>query len=216
MTVDSIAQIITAIPEMRAVNADKDYWISVIGEMVEQVIAEIGTAYDFDFTLKDYGDVTSIADQTAYVIQGKGKDLRDIVAIRYGTELLDKIGRIDAYELQESGGSLGGTTAWYISEMAGDFPKVALIDAPGTTGVALNVLYRRRNIELGTIPDEFGFVIAQGVLSWIQPERRILFERALKKMVKNYRRGGKDVDLVGVDPHITRTNNDIADLYGVG
>lgn len=216
MTVDGIAQIIIAIPEMRTVSADRDYWISVIGEMVSQVIAEIGTAYDFDFTLEDYGSVTSVADQTSYTIQGRNKDLRDIVAIRYGTELLDRIGRIDAYELQEVGGSLGGTVAWYQSDMVGDFPKVTLLDTPATGGTALNVLYRRRNIELGTIPDEFGFVIAQGVLSWLRPDRRILFERALKKMIKNHKRGGKDIDLVGVDPHITLTNNKIADLYGAG
>jgi hypothetical protein len=216
MTVDSIAQIITAIPEMRVVSADKDYWISVIGEVVEQVIAEIGTAYDFDFTLKDYGSVTSVADTAAYKLQGRNSDLRDIVAIRYGTELLDRIRRIDAYEIQESGASLGGTVAWYQSDLIGGFPEVTLIDAPGTSGVALNVLYRRRNIELGTIPDEFGFVIAQGVLSWLRPDRRILFERALKKMIKNHKRGGKDIDLVGVDPHIAMTNNKIADLYGAG
>lgn len=216
MTVDSIARIITAIPEMRAVNADKDYWIGIIGGIVTQVIAEIGTAYDFDFTLKDYGDVTSVADQASYVIPGKGKDLRDIVAIRYGTELLNRIGRIDAYEIQESGGSLGGTVAWYQSGLVGKFPEITLIDTPTSAGVVLNVLYRRRNIELGTIPDEFGFVIAQGVLSWIRPDRRILFERALKKMIKNHKRGGKDIDLVGVDPHITMTNNTIAGLYGAG
>ena len=216
MTVDSIAQIIIGIPEMRAISADKDFWITTVGEIAKQVIAEIATIHDFDFTLKDYGSVVSEADLATYKLQGQNSDLRDIVAIRYGTELLSRISQIDAYEIQESGSSLGGTVAWYQSGMIADFPEITLIDAPATSGTALNVLYRRRNIELGTVPNEFGFVIAQGVLSWLRPDRRILFERALKRMVKHHKRGGKDIDLVGVDPHVTLTNNKIAGLYGTG
>lgn len=169
MTVDSIAQIIIGIPEMRAISADKDFWTTTVGEIVQQVIAEIATIYDFDFTLKDYGSVVSVADLATYKLQGQNSDLRDIVAIRYGTELLNRIRQIDAYEIQESGSSLGGTVVWYQSGMIAGFPEITLIDTPATGGTALNVLYRRRNIELGAIPDEFGFVIAQGFCHGCDP-----------------------------------------------
>ena len=121
---------------------------------------------------------------------------------------------------QESGSngqSPDATAAWdQFSRNAKGFPIIRLLAVPGSGGTALHIRYRRNNVMLQNFPDEFGYVIALGVLGWVNPIMRRAFERQLKKIIKNHRKGGKDVQIVSINPHMVQTNNTVSGLYEAG
>lgn len=218
MDIDELAELLRSLPEARVVSTDLAYWKNVVSSMLPHVLDEIATSFDWDFALNEYSSVTTVSGTAEYALEGQYADMRDIVSIRYGTtnKVLQKFRALDAHDLLVDGTSFGGVGAWYQSGVdSNGFPKVILMDTP-SEAKSLTVMYRKKNIPLAAFPPDFGYVIARGVLSWVSDAKRLFFEMALKKMIKRHKVGGKDYNPMQMDPQIVRTNNDIADLYGVG
>ncbi len=215
MTVDELINLVSALPSAREAG-DKSYWSGVIPAIVGNVVDEIAMSHDFDFTINEYSTTTT-SGQAEYTLTGENHDLRDIIAIRYdSTEVMQRMRRLDAYDLLDEDSTIGSVSVWYQSGVdSSGFPKVTLVDTPSATKT-LKVTYRKRNIPLSAIPNDFGWVIAQGVIAWVDPRSRGDFNVALRKMIRRYQFGGKDVNLAQMDPHIARTNVEISDLNGAG
>lgn len=214
MQTDDVVKIISSMPDLR--DQGEQYWTRVVAAVAPMVVDEIVTAHDFDFALNTYSLTwPATAEQT---LTGEDNDLRDIVAIRYGSDndVLQRMRLLDALDFLQNGGSIGSVAAWYQSgtDNAG-MPKVTLIDTP-TTSATVRVTYRKKDLTIRHIPDEFGYVLVEGILSTLYPARRRLFERALRKMIYRHKVGGKDYMQVSADPHIVGMNQDVADLYGTG
>jgi hypothetical protein len=105
---------------------------------------------------------------------------------------------------------------WYESHRDHGYPAVTIINTPTESGETLDIRYRKSGIKLADLPDEFGYVVALGVLGWIEPGYWPLFRRELKEMVRRHSVGGKDVHRAAIDPHIAATNALITDLQGGG
>jgi len=217
ITVENLTKLIATLPEARAINPNEDYWKQMVPTVVSSVLDEITSAYDFDFTLNEYS-TTSVSGQAEYEITGDDYDLRDIAGIRYGTDstIIQRMRALDAHDLLEGGSNLGAVQAWYQSGVtANGFPKVTLMDTP-SSAVTIKVYYRKKNLELTMFPDDFGYVVARGVLAWVSESHRLMFEKALKQMIKRHKVGGKDYMMAQLDPHVVHTNRKISDLYGAG
>lgn len=217
MNVNDIAKVIAAVPANRALG-DESYWRDVTANILPSVIDEVTQAFDWDFSITEDTSQSTVADTAEYTLQGKNKDLRDIVTIRLGTKssVLQKMRRLDAMDLLENGSNIGSVSAWYQSGVdSSGYPKVVLIDTP-TTIETLKVLYRKRDIPIELFPANFQWVLKAGVISYVQPETRIVFMDAIKRMIKRHRVGGKDYNPAQLDPQIVQANRELNDLYGTG
>ena len=216
MQINDITTIIASLPEARKIGGDA-YWREVVPNMVPMVLDEIVGAYDFDFTCKTYSDESTVSGTSEYTIRGDSrKDCRDIISIRYGNIVLDRKRALDVDQIVSDEGTGSGVWAWSITSRSDDgYPVVKIINTPAETKT-LNIRYRRKDVGLEEFPDEFGYVIAQGTLAWINPYYRRFYDRAFKKMVKRYDAGGRDVDIAPVNPQMMRTNRTISGLYGTG
>ena len=218
MTNDDVVKIISAMPEARQIG-DVSYWRVVVPTLLPTVLAEVTVSYDFDFIMNKYSTVVSVAGQADYEIRGANRELRDIVSIRYGADkrVLTKLRPLDADDLLSGGAMLGGTNAWYQFKLTNDgYPIITLFDAPGSAGDAIHVRYRMKDVPVERFPSSFSWVIAHGVLSYINTDHRLMFERALKKMIKRYKTGGKDINLTQIDPHLVLGHTRRAALNRIG
>lgn len=217
MTVGDLTKIIIAMPEARAISNDEAYWREAVGRVIDPVLDEIAISYDWDFTLNDYTD-SSVGGQAEYTLTGESNDLRDIVAIRYGTSLtvLIRMRAVDAYDYLENGSNFGSVAAWYQSGVNSQgYPKITLMDTPATAST-FKVLYRKKGVPLSSFPSDFSWMVVKGVLAFVDSSRRVDFENALRRTIKRYKAGGKDYNQIPADPHIVAGNQTISDLYGVG
>ncbi len=218
MTTDQVVKIISSMPEARKIG-DDSYWKTVIPYMLQPILDEISVSYDFAFVLDEYSDVTTVADRSEYTMSGRNHTLRDIISIRYGSgyRVLDKLRTLDADDLKSSGSTFGDVAAWCSFKLSDSgFPIVTLFDTPATSGEVLYVRYRMKDVSIDRFPASFGWVIAHGVLSWVQVDFRPEFIGSLKKMIQRYRTGGKDISLATMDPSITTGNRLRASLNGIG
>lgn len=218
MTNNDVVKIISSMPEARQIGG-ASYWRVTVPILLPTVLDEIVISYDFDFIMNEYSTVVTVVGQADYEVQGANRDLRDIVSIRYGADkkVLTKLRPLDADDLLSGGATLGATNAWYQFKLTNDgYPIVTLFDAPGSAGDALHVRYRMKDVPVERFPSSFSWVIAHGVLSYINTGHRLMFERALKKMIKRYKTGGKDINLTQIDPHLVLGHTRRADLTGIG
>lgn len=214
MDVSKITEIIAALPQAREIG-DASYWSNVVPKVVDHVVDDIVTSWDFDFAIGEYSDDSTVSGTAAYVLRGANNDLRDIVSIRLGSskKILDRYRPQDMDALLNANQEPTGVFGWYLSNRHGDgFPEVTLVNTP-TTAEALYVRYRKNGLTLADIPDEFGHVVVRGVLGWMQPGLIGLYRDALRVMVERYKAGGRDVSLAPFNDHMMRTNKNIHTLY---
>lgn len=224
MTVDSVVKLIQRLPAAKTLGDDK-YIASAVPDMLGPVTSYIAHIFDWDFVLNEY-QLPIVGGQANYVISGAANDLDDIVIVRYGTRPLQKMRQLDAYDFvsaaagniepaHENSALTGGVNVWYQSGVdSNNYPKIVLVDTPQTSDVPLNIQYRKRNINIQVFPQHFDSVFACGVLSYLDPKYDSLFEKKLSKKVRDYKRGGKDMNPMQADPQWVNTNNKIAWLNG--
>lgn len=218
MTVSDVSKLLASLPQAREAG-NSAYWNSVAPTILEQVLDEIATSYDFDFIMNDYSSVVTVADQSEYNIYGANNDLRDIMSVRYGStkKVLEKVRTLDADDYLSGGNTVGSVAAWYPFKMNNQgFPIITLFDTPTTAGDALHIRYRMKKVPIERFPPSFGYVIAYGVLAWVSDAHYPLWMKALKKLIKRYETGGKDINIAQVDPHIVDGHNRRANLNRTG
>lgn len=235
MTTSDITALVRTLPVAASIG-DETYWSNAVPVILKQVLDEIASSYDFNFVMSEYSSVQTVADQADYNIYGDNYGLRDIISIRLGSDkdVLAKLRPLDADNLLSGGNTLGGVKGWYSFKTTNNgYPVVTLFDTPSSGGDTLYIRYRMKNIPIQAFPDSFGWVIARGVLAWVasgqvvqgqngptsfslQQDAEFRFRQALARMIQRYRSGGADIDMVGVDPHITLTNKRRANLNRVG
>lgn len=218
MTSAAITDIIAALPEARKIG-DAAYWSQIVPKILVAVMDEVVTSYDFDFTMREYSDLVTVANQSDYTVEGENGDCRDVVSVRLGSDKkpLARMRTLDVDVLSYLS-ALGGVTYWDPYTRTDYYPVIRLVPTPTASeaGQELWIRYRKKEIEITDFPSEFGYVLAQGVLAWIDPNRRRSFEARLRKMVRRYKAGGRDVQLMPIDPQRAVANEEIVDVYGAG
>ena len=165
MDVKVIVDILDSLPEIAGITRDRTYWEQVVPGLVEPVLADIVSRHDFDFTMAEYNDVTTIADQSEYTIDGGSNkyDCRDIVNVRYGDDglLLNQYRTIDMDEIVSADQAPSSVFGWYNFKRSIDgFPIIVLVATPTTSGDVLTIRYRRKLISITEYPVEYGYVLA--------------------------------------------------------
>ena len=219
MDIEKLKLMVASLPEARAISIDQPYWNDVVDAALDFVLDELLTAHDWDFATKEYESVVSVADQHDYSIRGDDNDCRDVVAIWYddADKKLIKYWQDDMDDILAASQNPGGVFGWTQAETDDDgYPVVSLYNAPAASGTKIRARYLKTEVILKDFPAGFLYVIALGILSWVFPGRRRSFERAMKKIVRKYRRGGKDLHQTPINPRAVRANNEIAGLNGSG
>lgn len=219
MTADDLYKMIYAIPEARAISQEAAYWNEVTKRFIDPVLSEISVAHDFDFVLGEYSTLSTTAGAASYTIFGSDNDCRDVINVRYGDNdlLLTRYRATEVDAIKSEGQDPSSVFGWYTFARSSEgFPIIILVNTPSESGKTLHVRYRKKVIQLSQFPNDFSYIITVGVLSYLRPASRPLFDKLLKKMVMRYKAGGRDTDRTPISPELVRYNNDIADLYGVG
>lgn len=215
MDIQSVVTIITSLPFAKALGSD-DFWKQSVPKLCVPVVNQVAYCYDWDFLIREDTSHTTTSGVSEYVLKGAEVNLYDIVNIRIGNTVLKKYRTLDGHDLLDEGVTFGGVKAWFQSGIGpGNFPKVRLMDTPGATET-LTVTYRRLSMNAADLPEHFSHIVALGVLAMVEPKYTSMFEAAKREKISRHKLGGKDTSVVQLDPHIVRTNNTIANLYGVG
>lgn len=215
MTVNEVTNIVIQHPLVQAVQSlTVEQKTEAIKAIIPLVINEIGTSYEWDFSTKSHTEVT-VADQSVYTFTGSNNDAQGIINVYYDdTVLLQKLRPVDA-DAFLSNRTVTGIGWWTPAGRAtGGFPKVKIINTPSDAGENLTYRYFIKMTEIGLIPDQYGYVIVDGVLKSLFPELKYQFDRSIKKMIDSYNQEGNDPMQQRLDPDTAAGNNRIARLYG--
>ena len=214
----TLVDFLLQLPQTRALSTDEAYWTKTVAAVLPLVLDEIYTAHDWDFTLNEY-TLNTVANQPDYNIEGEDNDCRDVINIRYGDDRL----HLTYYPILEMDEIISNSqlstdvVAWTQAGRSDQgYPIITLHSTPTTAGETLRVRYRMRDVPLSALSDDFAYVVAAGIAAWILPVLRPLFDRQLKRAIRRYRRGGRDLNRTAISPQSAKANNDIAELYGTG
>ena len=215
MTADDIIHLVDSMAAIRAVYPDAVDRKDTVRAVVDDVVSQIASAYDWAFVL-DVADETTDGTAAEYSLQGNRKDCRDIINIRFGQtdfELLDKKTAVDMDEwLTDRDPS--GTHWWYPSGRdSNGFPKITLVDTPDAD-YTIRYRYRKGNVNLGDFPPEFSNVFVLATAARLLPDMQALYERELGKVISRHSAGGGEDDPARRNYWIMRHNNATASKFG--
>jgi len=215
MTLDEIVLHIARIPDAMKLG-DQSYWKTVVTGILPGVTEEIGLAYDWDFIF-DNKTVTVTSGTSSYVITGTKYNIRDIQDIRYGANgvYLQKMRILDALDFVQNDGPTS-VQAWYQDGVnSAGYPIIKLVATPDES-TTMDVRYRKANIPFIEFPSYFGLLFVSRILAEVSPERMASFKNMLKTYIKRYHVGGKDYNVMQIDPQIVAGNRYRSSLYGTG
>ena len=208
------SQIVDAVhiaPQARALG-DRNYWKNIVSNLLPVVLTRIATSHSFDFVMNSQS-FTWTANEQGVALHGVNEDLLEVVSLKHGTTVLQKMRKADAIDVLSNGNSLGGVKMWYQDGVDNDgFPKITLADLPSEDETVV-IDYRRKNIELSQWPDDFAWVIVSGLMYQIGAISKPAYQSDIKDMVRLYKRGGKDYTIAGLDPQILQANQQVNSNY---
>jgi len=182
---------------------------NLIGPVVDEII----TRHDWDFACDVVTDDTTVVNQSEYTFTGNSNDCRDIINIRYGDGrgvVLDELNTLKTDRREEetvSGAAdTSGVYGYTLFGRSPDgFPKVQLFDTP-TEAKTLKYRYRKKDLNIGNIPDSFGFVVRDFMRAEFDPGFQAKAENRLAGMIDRYKVGGDTPDVARLDPQIESGN----------
>lgn len=184
-----------------------------VHNLIGPIVDEIVTSHDWDFACDVVTDDTTVINQSEYTFTGNNNDCRDIINIRYGSGrgvVLDELNTLktDRREGEDVAnstdvGSVYGYTPF--GRSADGFPKVQLFDTP-IEAKTLKYRYRKSGLNIGNIPDYFGFVVRDFMRAEFDPGYQAKAENRLAAMVARYKVGGDTPDVARLDPQIEAGN----------
>lgn len=214
MTQSQLATLVEVTPVMRTLTIPQGQKAEAINSYIPVVVNEIAVSHDWDF-VTDVADESSVVSQAGYALQGNHHDCREIINVRYGSDLdmLKKMRPIDMDEF-ETNRDLTGVGWWVPSgKDSGGYPKITLYATP-TAVATIRYRYRKRNISLGDLPEQFHHIVISGVIKSFFPEYKGLFDRELAEMKDYYDYGESGEHPARRDPVLVDRNNTRANLYG--
>ena len=181
----------------------------VIDEWRQPTIDQIAAAYEWDFVLDETtfsGGTTSGTSQ--YTLKGTASNAMEIVTIKYGSNenVLKKMHPIDIDEFLHKR-SHTSTDFWVPDGRVNTFPRVKLVATPSGTSKQIKYRYRRNNITLSDLPNNFGRVVAMGIARNLDENLDGLYQDALEFMIDNYTATQVNERVVHLDPHLIDLHN---------
>ena len=181
----------------------------VIDEWLQPTIDEIAAAYSWDFVLDETTHSGgTVKDEPQYTLKGTASNAMEIVTIKYGSDenVLKKMHPIDmdAFLHKRSHSS---TDFWVPDGRVNTFPRVRLVATPGEASTQIKYRYRRNNITLSDLPNNFGRVVAMGIARNLDENLDGLYQDALEFMIDNYTATQVNERVVHLDPHLIDLHN---------
>lgn len=188
----------------------------IIEDYIEVALNEIVTSYEWDFVTDEASTVT-VKDQAEYTLEGNNSDCRDVLNVRYNTnlDLLLKRSAIDMDEFLHLR-THSTTNMWYPSGRDDGFPQITIVATPGAAGKTIKYRYRRSNVQLSEFPNEFSYVLVSGIAKRLIPDFTPIFSQDLKKMIDHYSGVGGESTPARLDPTAIRRNNERSKLFRYG
>ncbi len=180
------------------------------------IVDQVSMAFDWEFTL-GVADQAMVAAQAEYELKGN-KDCRDIINVRYGSTsswaLLDKLRPVDM-DAMLSDRTVTGVGWWYISgRSTNGYPKITIVATPGDVTKSIRYRYRKKDIGLGSFPEEFAPVLIAALVARFIPAHTGIYEHEIAKMVDRYAVPGGEDNPAPLAAHIITRNNRRAQKYG--
>jgi len=197
------------LPRIQQIQVDPQTKKDVIDEWLQPTVDEIAAAYEWDFVLNETTlSGGSVAAQAQYTLPGDSTDALEIVTIKYGSDenILKKMHPIDIDEFLHKR-SHSSTDFWVPEGRVNNFPRVRLVAAPAESSTQIKYRYRRKNIALSNLPDNFSRVVAMGVARNLDENLNGLYEDALDFMIDNYTATQSNERVVHLDPMLVMKNN---------
>lgn len=209
MNQSDIQKQVLLLPRIQQIQVDSQTKKDVIKQWLQPTIDEIGAAFEWDFVLDETTfSGGTVKDQAQYTLKGANTNAMEIVTIKYGSDenVLKKMHPIDMDEFLHKR-SHSSTDFWVPDGRVNSFPRVKLVATPGEAGTQILYRYRKNNLTIADMPNNFSRVVAMGVARNLDENLEGLYQNALEFMIDNYRAtqvGGRTVHL---DPHLVDLNN---------
>lgn len=209
MNAAGIQKQVLLLPRIQQIQVDSQTKKDVIDEWLQSTIDEIAAAYEWDFVLDETTfSGGTVKDQAQYTLKGTASNAMEIITIKYGSDenVLKKMHPIDidAFLHKRSHSS---TDFWVPDGRVNSFPRVKLVAAPSEAGKQIKYRYRRNNIALSDLPNNFSRVVAMGVARNLDENLNGLYQDALEFMIDNYTATQVNERVVHLDPHLIDLNN---------
>jgi hypothetical protein len=183
---------------------------TMVNTFVPVVVGMIAVEHDWPFTHKT-GTKSTTANVSEYTLEGDNNDCGDIMGIRYGTGngiVLNELNVLDTdRKLSSNDTAVDSTVYGFVKFGRSDegFPNIKLYGTPETVET-LTYRYRRNNISLVDIPNNFAFVVRDGLLAQFDVALTPIFKGSLAKMASEYEIGGDGYSKMRLDPVISGGN----------
>jgi hypothetical protein len=163
-------------------------------------------AHDWDFACNEVSTTTT-ASTADYTCKGNNYDCRDIINVRYNSDLvvLDRLNVLsnDRRKPDKTG---SGVYGWTQFKRSGDgYPIITIHNTP-TESKTLKYRYRMKDRTLENIPDYFDYVINAMVKSRFDEVYMVPAEKLLASAIHKYRGGSDDYETLRLNPTIEDGN----------
>lgn len=204
------------LPEVRRIDLDPQVKRDSIEAWIQPTVDSVVVAYEWDFAMDEATfDGGTVLDEAQYVLEGNNDDAQEIINIKYDSDenLLQKMHPIDIDRFLDRK-SYSTVSFWVPDDRVNRFPRVRLVATPDEAGKQIKYRYRKKNLTLTAIPDNYSGVIAMGVARNLVPGYEIRYDNELTKMIDNYRSTQADERVAHMDPVLKDLNQGRDRLFG--
>ena len=211
---DTLLNQVLSLPLIVEIKQDETIKRAAAIAAIPSVINEVLTSYTWPFMIGT-SSTTSVANQSQYVLEGANQDARDIINVKYDSDLLQERNPVDMDEWLDER-TLSDIEFWQTDGVVNGFPRIKIMATPDTAGDTIDYRYIKNNLDLEDVPDEFDFVLSRGIASYLHPSYYGVYEKAIKKMIDHFSVSGGGERVAQLDRHLIWLNNRRVNKMGWG
>lgn len=210
MNVEDFIQMVINDPVVFALKMEPDIKEKQARLYLDIVLKQAALDYPYDFAM-DTADLTTVVDTAEYTCKGNNSDCRQVYNVRYSVDgeyyyLLTKREKEDLDRYQSENGMVSDVLYWSPGTPDDKFPVIVVTDAPDTAGYTLRYRYWRNNLEFGEWPQDFLFVLRDGIVANFNKDFIGQYERSRQEMVEKYEITGGEDNPAPLDPVLRAMN----------
>ena len=137
LTQDGLLSQVLSLPLIVDIKQDETIKRSAAIAAIPSVIDEVLTSYTWPFSTGT-SSTTSVATQSQYTLEGANQDARDIINVKYNTDLLQERNQVDMDEWLDER-TLSDIEFWQPDGYVNNFPRIKILATPDTTGKTIDI-----------------------------------------------------------------------------
>lgn len=181
-----------------------------------QQLRFIAQQHDFPFVMAVHEETLLADDMGLITLKGSNSDCRSVRSLRYGSnrELMTKMGDTEFDEISSYSDFMDGKIRYYQVGEVSNFPQYQVLPIPDED-VLLTYRYRRGNLVVTELPDEWAHVLVAHVELDLMPEAKPfnIAQQYLMRMIDSYPESD-DLDPIRTDPVWRKRNRERNALHG--